>query len=140
MLAEPGHDRPPASVRVLLAQAHPLLRLGMRAIFERDFAIAVVAEAATADQVVEASWRHRPSVVVLDIDLPVASLAGFVQSLNGRPGEPDVAVLVAGDTEDERVAGYVLCAGARGYVLKSAPPGVLVDAVHAVAAGGAALP
>lgn len=129
-------------IRILLADDHPVVRAGLRALLSGEPGIAVIAEAVTADEAVAAAARERPDVVLMDLQFG-GSTSGAQATRRIRSGPADgaappaVLVLTNYDT-DADILGAVE-AGASGYLLKDAPPAELVAAVRAAAAGESAL-
>ncbi|SNS10738.1 two component transcriptional regulator, LuxR family [Geodermatophilus saharensis] len=125
------------TTRVLLADDHPMFREGLRAMLDGRPAFAVVAVAASGEQAVAAAERERPDVAVLELRMPggdgVAATAGI------RRVSPDTRVLVLTSFDGDREVADALAAGAHGYLLKSAAPSEIADAVAAVASGASVL-
>jgi DNA-binding NarL/FixJ family response regulator len=125
------------AIGVLVVDDQPLVRAGLRKVFEVDPAIDVLGEAGDGNAAVTEAQRLRPQVVVMDIRMPgMDGLEATRRLLGGRPDGPAVLVLTTFDLDE-----YVfeaLRAGASGFLLKDAPPEDLLAAVHTVA-GGAAL-
>jgi DNA-binding NarL/FixJ family response regulator len=123
----------PASLTVVVADAQPVVRHGVRSVLERVGDIAVVGEAATAEEMVSAVSRHRPDVLIMDLDTGEPAghqVIGQVQKV-----APETGVLVFSTVSDDRAVSSAMLAGARGYLVKSAGPEQLLRSVHAVAAG-----
>ncbi|MGH2946394.1 MAG: response regulator [Solirubrobacteraceae bacterium] len=126
------------SVRVVLADDQPLVRAGLRKIFEADPALEVVAEVEDGLAAVEAVARVRPDVVVMDIRMPnVDGLEATRRIFATADRAPKVLVLTTFGLDDYVFA--ALRAGASGFLLKDAPPEQLIAAVHTVARGDALL-
>jgi DNA-binding NarL/FixJ family response regulator len=125
------------AIGVLVVDDQPLVRAGLRKVFEVDPAIDVLGEAGDGNAAVTEALRLLPQVVVMDIRMPgMDGLEATRRLLRGRPDGPAVLVLTTFDLDE-----YVfeaLRAGASGFLLKDAPPEDLLAAVHTVA-GGAAL-
>lgn len=122
------------SIRVLLADDHPLIRAGLRTTLETEPDIVVAGEASDGDEARRQCETLQPDVLVLDLNMPgsaaVETLASVHQSCPGTR----VLMLTAYD-DDAYVRGLVQ-AGAVGYVLKDEAPEALVQAVRSVAKGG----
>jgi DNA-binding NarL/FixJ family response regulator len=122
-----------ASIRVLVADDHPLVRKGVAAVLASQADIEVVGEAADGRQAVELFGRLRPDVAIIDLGLPVlAGVAAMREIRSAFPGSRLIALTVYEGDEDIRGA---LDAGAHAYLLKSVPPAQLVATVRAVHAG-----
>ena len=120
---------PDDPVRIVLADDEPLLRAGLRVVLE--------AEAADGLELLEAVRRHRPDVVLVDVQMPGMDGFATLRALAAEPDPPPAAVLTTFDLD-----GYVseaLRIGVHGFLLKDAEPGSLIRAVLDLAAGGAVL-
>jgi DNA-binding NarL/FixJ family response regulator len=95
----------------------------------------VVGEAATGKEVVERAAELRPDVILMDIQMP--ELNGIEATRRILEANPDVGVVVLTMFEDDDSVFSAMRAGARGYVLKGAPPSEILKVVRAVAAGEA---
>jgi DNA-binding NarL/FixJ family response regulator len=124
-----------APVRVVVADDHPVVRAGLRALFATADGLAVVAESATGRDAVREALLHRPDVLVTDLRPAcpdsLAVIRDVVRSVAG------VGVLVFTMVDDDRSLAAAIRAGARGYVIKSAPQEDVLRAIRGVAAGGA---
>jgi DNA-binding NarL/FixJ family response regulator len=125
-------------IGVLVVDDQPLVRAGLRKVFEVDPAIDVLGEAGDGHAAVAEALRLRPRVVVMDIRMPGMDGLEATRTLTRAvPGGPSVLVLTTFDLDE-----YVfeaLRAGASGFLLKDAPPEDLLAAVHTVAGGEALL-
>ena len=125
-------------IRLLLADDHPVVRAGLRAVLETEAGLSIVAEAATAEQAVELSAALDVDVVLMDLQFGAGMTgAQATAAITARPGAPRVLVVTTYDTDADTVP--ALEAGATGYLLKDAPPEELAQAVRAAAAGRSAL-
>lgn len=123
------------TVRVLLLDDEELVRGGLRLILESDPDITVVAEAADGTGVLDLVARHRPDVVLTDIQMPGVNGLEVVEKLGALPGPPAVVVLTTFDL-DQHVH-TALRHGAAGFLVKDTPPRDLVTAIHVAARGEA---
>jgi DNA-binding NarL/FixJ family response regulator len=119
---------------VLIADDQEMVRAGFRMILEAEPDLEVVAEAGDGAEAVEAARRTRPSVVVMDIRMPVLDGVTATRRLLAELDPPPHVVIVTTFDDDENLY-EALRAGASGFLLKNSPPEQLVDAVRAAAAG-----
>jgi DNA-binding NarL/FixJ family response regulator len=123
------------TIRVVVADDHPLVRSGLRAALDPLEEVEVVAEAATGSAAVREAVLHRPDVVVMDLQMP--GLSGIEATRELRRAVPEASVLVLTMFEDDDSLFAAMAAGARGYVLKGAEAREIARAITAVAAGEA---
>jgi len=125
-------------IRILLVDDHPVVRLGLRALFDQVDDLTVVGEAATPADAVAAVRDLRPDLVLMDLQLGRAGNgADVTHTIRALPEPPPVLILTNYDTDGD-ILGAVE-AGASGYLLKDAPPLELIAAIRAAAAGESAL-
>jgi DNA-binding NarL/FixJ family response regulator len=113
---------------------HPVLREGIKMLLEAGGDVKVSGTAATASGALEALKAQPPDVVLLDLDLGTED--GLEQLPRITAAAPSSKVLILTALRDRARDEEALQRGARGLVLKDAPPDVLVSAVRAVAGGG----
>jgi two-component system response regulator DevR len=133
-------DRPAeqsAPVRILIADDHEVVRIGLAALLDRQPGFRVVAEASSGDEAVRLARRDRPDVVVMDIRMPDGSGIEACRTITAELPETPVIMLTSYADADALFA--AIDAGASGYVLKRVGSTELVDAVRTVAAGGSLL-
>lgn len=125
-------------VRLLIADDHPVVRAGLRAVLETEPGMLVVAETATAEDAVARAAEGDVDVVLMDLQ--------FGRGMNGAEATalitagdnaPRVVVVTTYDTDADTLP--AIEAGATGYLLKDAPPEELAAAVRTAAAGRPAL-
>jgi DNA-binding NarL/FixJ family response regulator len=124
-------------IRVLLADDHHMVRAGIRELLEGAGDVQVIAEAGDGEEAQSLIDRHKPDVAVLDIQMPKAS--GIEVTRWVRSHLPEVGVLILTAYDDDPYVMAVLQAGANGYVLKTAKPEELIQAVRDVNEGKSAL-
>jgi DNA-binding NarL/FixJ family response regulator len=128
------------SIRVLVADQHPLVRAGLSARLGVEPDIAVVAEVADGEDVVKAAAADLPDVVLMELGMPDCDSLDVIHQVvaDGDRYAPERPVRVLAMTEQwhPRQAYSALQAGATGLLLKTRPPEVLVGAVRAVALAG----
>ncbi|MFF6902123.1 response regulator [Streptomyces hydrogenans] len=125
-------------IRLLLADDHPVVRAGLRAVLDTEPGFTVVGEAATAERAMELAAAGGVDVVLMDLQFG-AGMHGSeaTAAITAVPGGPRVLVLTTYDTDADILAAVE--AGASGYLLKDAPPEELAAAVRTAAAGQSAL-
>jgi DNA-binding NarL/FixJ family response regulator len=122
-------------ITVLLADDHPLVRQGLRAVLESAGDIEVVAEAADGRAAVARTVEHGPDVVLMDLQMP--ALHGIDATREIRTVRPATAVLVLTMFEDDDTVFAAVAAGAAGYLLKGADGPDIIAAIRSTAAGHA---
>lgn len=126
------------AIRLLLADDHPVVRAGLRAVLDTEPGFTVVGEAATAERAVELAAAGGVDVILMDLQFG-SGMHGSeaTAAITAVPGGPKVLVLTTYDTDADILAAVE--AGASGYLLKDAPPEELAAAVRTAAAGQSAL-
>jgi DNA-binding NarL/FixJ family response regulator len=122
---------------VLLADDQALVRGGFRLILDAQEDLEVVGEADDGRAAVERARDLRPDVVLMDVRMPVLDGIAATRTVVSEQLARHVLVLTTFD--DDRIVWDAMSAGASGFLLKTAPPAQLVDAVRTVAAGEALL-
>lgn len=124
-----------ASIKILLADDHTILRKGLRLLLEREPDLKVVAEATNGKEAVDQMRRANPDIVIMDIAMPIMN---GIEATNLICREfSHTAVIVLSVHSDEAYVLRALKAGARGYLLKDSAESDLIQAVRSVAAGKA---
>ncbi|HXF70747.1 MAG TPA: response regulator transcription factor [Thermoflexus sp.] len=121
------------TIRVLLADDHPTLRLGLRVLLDREPDIEVVAEAENGEEALEKILALQPDVAVLDCQLPGLSGPAVAREIQRR-GLP-VRVLALSAYDYDRYLAEMWETGAYGYLLKEEPLERLASAIPQVARG-----
>lgn len=124
-------------IRILLADDHHMVRMGLKTILHLEPDLRVVAEAATAAETIAAHADARPDVTLLDLRMPGGGIEALRQI---RAQTPQARVLIITTSELEEDIHRALTAGANGYILKSVLPAELATAIRAIHAGGTWIP
>ena len=125
------------TIRVLIADDHPLIRSGLRALLGREREFEVVGEAVDGYQALELVEQLKPDVAMLDVSMPRLNGIDVAQKISEKT--PSTRVIIVSIHSDEGYVLRALKAGAKGYLLKASPEGDILSAVRAVAAGHAYL-
>lgn len=121
------------SIRIVLADDHPLVLDGLEDLFSSVPDLTVLARCRTGEEALEALRKHPADVLVLDLRMPGIGGLGVLRALAHEREAPAVALYTVGLDRAELVEARRL--GVRGLVLKEMPPGALVDCVRALYAG-----
>jgi DNA-binding NarL/FixJ family response regulator len=122
-------------IRVVVVDDHPVVRDGMRMLFDSRPEVELVGEASGGLEAVELAGRVRPDVVIMDIQMK--GLNGIEATRRLVEAQPAIGVLVLTMYDDDDTVFAAMRAGARGYLLKGAEQDEIVRAVDAVARGEA---
>jgi DNA-binding NarL/FixJ family response regulator len=125
-------------IRLLIADDHPVVRAGLRAVLDAEPDFMVAADTGDPDEAVELAGSLAVDVVLMDLQFD-GRMRGddATRQIAALPGAPRVLILTTYDTDTDILA--AIEAGAVGYLLKDAPPNELVDAVRAASVGRSAL-
>lgn len=120
-------------IRILLADDHTVMRRGLRLLLEGQPDFTVVAEAADGSEAVKQAETTHPDVIVMDVAMP--NLSGIEAAQRIAAATPQTAIIILSMHSDEGYVLRALKAGARGYLLKDAAEGDLIEAIRAVSQG-----
>jgi DNA-binding NarL/FixJ family response regulator len=123
------------TIRVLIADDHPLFRDGMRGLLESVADTEIVGEATTGEEAIELSERLQPDVTLMDIKMP--GINGIEATREIVHTSPHISVLIVTMFEDNDSVFAAMRAGARGYLLKDARQQEVLRAIRAVNDGEA---
>ena len=121
-------------ISVLIVDDHELLRAGLRSRLEREYGLAVVGEADTAERAVVMARKLQPDLILLDLLLPRKSGIDVIPEL--AQVAPQARVIVVSSQAAPSSVRQALSAGAAGYLPKRSSDGELVTAIKLVAGGG----
>ena len=120
-------------IRLVIADDHAVVRMGLRFVLKINPEIEVVAEAADGDEAMKAVREHNPDILLLDIRMPGRDGLSALDEILAAFPKLKVLMLSTSDAEEDIFRSIE--AGARGYVVKDNRPEIIVDAVNKVAAG-----
>jgi DNA-binding NarL/FixJ family response regulator len=123
----------PLKTRILIADDHPIVLNGLRAVLNAQSDLEVVAEATDGEQAVAEAMAHELHLVILDISMPRKTGLQAAREITHR--KPDVRVLMLSMHDNEQYLFEAIRVGASGYVLKSAVDRDLVEACRAAMRG-----
>src|ERR687893_700116 len=123
------------TLRILVAEDHPLFRKGMISLLSSVPDFEVIGEAAIGEEAVARAAELQPDVVLMDLQMPIVN--GIEATRRIMQESPTVRILVVTLFEDEDSVFTALRAGARGYVLKDADEEEMVLSIRAVGKGEA---
>jgi len=122
------------SIKVLLVDDHSIIREGLRSLLEKQPEMEVIADINDGRKAVELVRELLPDIVIMDITMP--GLNGIEATRQIIAEFPDVKVIALSIHSKRRYVADMLSAGATGYILKECLFDELVQAIHAVVAGG----
>ncbi|HLG75307.1 MAG TPA: response regulator transcription factor, partial [Ktedonobacteraceae bacterium] len=124
-------------VRIMLADDHPIVREGLRALLETQSDFEVIGESANGEETLRQVLRLRPDMLLLDLEMPVLDGVETIRRLCQLTMHPRIIVFTAFD-DDERIL-HAIQAGADGYLLKDAPREEIFTSIRVTMAGGSIL-
>ena len=120
-------------IRVLIADDHAIMRVGIKNILTRSEEIIVVGEASDGAEAIQLIDDLHPDVLILDMEMPV--MDGVEVARHLQANHSPVKILVLSAYDDRQYILEMLNMGASGYLIKDEAPEVIVDAVHGIANG-----
>jgi DNA-binding NarL/FixJ family response regulator len=123
------------TIRILIADDHPLFRDGLRALLESVPDMQVIGEATTGEEVLTQAESLQPDVILMDIKMP--GMNGIEATRRILRTSPHICILIVTMFEDDDSVFAAIRAGARGYLLKGAAQEETLRAIRAVASGEA---
>jgi two-component system, NarL family, response regulator NreC len=128
-----GTARDDASIRIVLADDHAVVRRGLELLLDAEPDFEVVAAVGDVDAAIRTTRGHKPDVLVLDLNMPGGSSLEAIPEI--LKASPTTAIAVLTMQNEPAFARQALGAGALAYVLKEAADDELVTAVRRTAAG-----
>ena len=123
----------PATITILVADDHAVVRGGLRRLLDAEPDLRVVAEAGDVDETKARVAEHRPAILLLDLHMPGGGSLPALRAI--REASPSTGILVLTMQDDPGFAREAMLRGARGYLLKECEEAELLQAVRTVAAG-----
>ena len=123
-----GKEQEQKAIRIVIADDHPLLRIGLRLAFEQIKSIDVIGESDNGFETVETIQKAEPDVALIDIDMPGLSGIPVIRIL--RNIFPDMILLAISTYLDDSYICNAMKAGADGYILKTIDIDGLVKLIH----------
>lgn len=120
-------------IRVVIADDHAIMRVGIRNILSRSNEIIVIGEASNGQEAIDLVHELAPDVLVLDMEMPIMDGVEVARRL--QADNSPVRILVLSAYDDRQYILEMLNMGAAGYLIKDEAPEVIVDAVQGVARG-----
>jgi len=128
----------PEKIRILIADDHYIVRMGLIALVSTEPDMEVIAEASDGTQAMELFAKHQPDLILLDSRMPGKS--GIQTAMEIRGKFPNARILMLSAFDGDEDIYRALQAGAQGYILKNSTGDKLVPALRAVAAGQGWIP
>lgn len=122
-----------AKVRVVIADDHAIMRVGIRNILSRSSEICVVGEASNGAEAIDLVNELNPDVLILDMEMPIMDGVEVARRL--QASNSPVRILVLSAYDDRQYILEMLNMGASGYLIKDEAPEVIVDAVQGISNG-----
>jgi DNA-binding NarL/FixJ family response regulator len=129
-------SKPP--IRVMLADDHPIVCLGLATMIDSQPDMKVVAQASNGRQAIELFAKHRPDVTLIDLRMPEQSGVDAIRAI--RATHPAAVFIVLTTYQGDEDIHKAMKAGAQGYLLKGMPHDDLLDAIRRVHSGVQYLP
>jgi two-component system response regulator NreC len=123
----------PDAISIVLADDHEIVRSGIRMVLEAQPDMTVVAEAGDGDEAVRYALGHKPTILVLDLNMP--NVSGLDSIPRIQEASPETAIIVLTMQAEPAFARQALQTGAKGYVIKQSAASELVGAIRAVIDG-----
>jgi DNA-binding NarL/FixJ family response regulator len=127
-----------ASIRVLIVDDHPIVRVGINAIVSAQADMTVVAQASSGEEAVDLFSKHLPDVTLIDLRLPGMGGVDVIRSIRAASPKARFVVLTTYDGDED--IHQALKSGAQGYLIKGMPHEYLIKAIRSVHAGAGFVP
>jgi DNA-binding NarL/FixJ family response regulator len=128
----------PAQIRILTVDDHPLLREGIAVLINNQPDMELVGQAANGSDGIVLFRKHRPDITLMDLRLP--DISGIDATIAIRSEYPAARIVILSTFEGDGEIRRALLAGVQSYVLKSMPPGEMLNVIRQVHAGKKRIP
>ncbi len=118
------------SIRILIADDHPIVRHGLAAVLEQEEDISVVGQAGNGYEATDQAKKLRPDIVLMDMQMPEMDGVEAIRLIKEEAPDIGIIILTTYDTDDYIFRGIE--AGARAYLLKDSPPEEVLRAIRTV--------
>jgi two-component system NarL family response regulator len=133
-----GKKGPSKKIEVLIADDHTTFLAGLTSIIDMEADMIVVAQATDGRQAVELWRKHRPTVALLDLRMPVLDGVGAIDEIRREDDSAQIVVLTTYDSDNDIYR--AIKAGTKGYLLKDARREELLDCIRKVSRGVTCIP
>lgn len=124
-------------IRIVLADDHPIVREGLRALLETQEDFVVVAECASGSEALKTVIQVKPDLLLIDLEMPAMDGVETIRRLTAQSQRPRIIVFTAFDDDDRII--HAIQAGANGYLLKDSPRDEIFRAIRVTSEGGSIL-
>ena len=121
------------SIRVLIADDHPIVRQGLATGLDQEEDLEVVGQAKNGLEAVSQAGNLHPDIILMDLQMPEMDGVEAIQKIKEEAPDIGIIILTTYDTDDYIFRGIEV--GARGYLLKDSPPEEVIKAIRAVHSG-----
>ena len=121
------------SIRIVIADDHPVVRQGLATGLSQEEDMEVVGQAANGLEAVDQARKLQPDIILMDLQMPEMDGVEAIQKIKMETSDIGIIILTTYDTDDYIFRGIE--AGARGYLLKDSPPEEVLKAIHTVHTG-----
>ncbi len=122
-----------SNLRILIADDHLIVREGLHLILETDAGMEVIGEACNGREAVDLAVKLKPDVILMDLRMPVLDGLGAIEII--RKQQPEIAIVILTNFNEDEMMVKGLSAGARGFLLKDTDRETLLNAIRAAARG-----
>ena len=121
------------SIRIVIADDHPVVRQGLATVLGQEEGLEVVGQAANGLEAVDQARKLQPDIILMDLQMPEMDGVEAIQKIKMEASDIGIIILTTYDTDDYIFRG--IKAGARGYLLKDSPPDDVLKAIRTVHQG-----